>query len=47
MKDSKLERDYEGEGRGWIFLVLCMFGFPILFFLCVWFPIWIGIAGRY
>lgn len=35
------------EAKGWLTLLFFMFLFPILFFLCVYFPIWIGVATPY
>ncbi len=35
------------EARGWFTLLVVMFLFPILFFLCVFFPIWIDVATPY
>ncbi len=30
------------EKNGWISLTVIMIAFPVLFFLCVYFPIWMG-----
>ena len=35
------------ESRGWLSMALFMVLFPVLFFLCVWFPIWLGVATPY
>ena len=35
------------EARGWISMAIFMVLFPVLFFLCVWFPIWLGVATPY
>jgi hypothetical protein len=35
------------EFKGWLSLLLIMFLFPILFFLCVYFPVWLGVASPY
>ena len=35
------------EGIGWLTLAFMMFLFPALFFLCVFFPIWIGLTPRW
>jgi hypothetical protein len=32
---------------GWVSLVVIMLAFPVLFFLCVFFPIWVGITPRW
>ena len=32
------------EARGWLSLLLLMVLFPLLFFLCVFFPIWLGVT---
>jgi hypothetical protein len=34
------------EAMGWMSLVIIMFAFPALFFLCVFFPIWMGWTPR-
>ena len=39
-----IEGDLTKEACGWLSLVLLMMLFPLLFFLCVFFPIWLGIA---
>ena len=41
---SVIQGDATKEARGWLSLVLLMVLFPLLFFLCVFFPIWLGIA---
>ena len=35
------------ETRGWLSMAIFMILFPVLFFLCVWIPIWLGIATSY
>lgn len=40
-------RDMKKEAEGWLSLALIMFLFPVLFFLCVFFPIWLGVATPY
>ena len=35
------------EGAGWLQLLFIMILFPVLFFLCVFFPIWIDVATPY
>lgn len=35
------------EGMGWFSLAAFMLLFPALFFLCVYFPIWLGVASPY
>ena len=40
-------RDLGREGAGWIYLSAIMFLFPILFFACVFFPIWVGWTQRF
>jgi hypothetical protein len=39
---AKVERDITKEAVGWLQIVACMVAFPVLFFLCVFFPMWIG-----
>ncbi|MDE3269217.1 MAG: hypothetical protein OYH77_02920 [Pseudomonadota bacterium] len=34
------------EGLGWLSMVLLMILFPLLFFLCVFIPIWWGTASN-
>ncbi len=44
------EKDLETqklESTGWMTLMLCMFLFPVLFFLCVFIPIWMDIASPF
>jgi hypothetical protein len=40
-------RDLEKEGKGWLSMILIMFMFPALFYLCVFFPIWVGWTPRW
>ncbi len=35
------------EAAGWLQLLAIMILFPILFFLCAFFPIWIDVATPY
>lgn len=35
------------EGRGWLQIAMIILLFPALFFLCVFFPIWMGWATRF
>ena len=41
------EENKKLESRGWLSMALFMVLFPVLFFLCVWFPIWLGVATPY
>lgn len=41
------EQGREREAAGWLGLAMFMLLFPLLFFLCVWFPIWLGVASPY
>ncbi|MGE0173900.1 MAG: hypothetical protein AB7T49_13980 [Oligoflexales bacterium] len=43
--DKPQKSNEELESAGWLQLALIMFLFPVLFFLCVYFPIWIGVAS--
>ena len=36
--------DARQETLGWLSLVLLMVLFPVLFFLCVFLPIWLGVT---
>lgn|GEM_PF-1789899 len=40
-----VKRDLGKEAVGWISIAAIMIAFPILFFVCVWIPIWLGVAG--
>jgi hypothetical protein len=40
-------RDLDKEGKGWLAMILIMFMFPALFYLCVFFPIWVGMTPRW
>lgn len=44
---AKPQRDMTREGAGWLSLVFMMVLFPALFFLCVYFPIWVGLTPRW
>lgn len=37
----------ERETAGWLSLAAFMLLFPLLFFICVYLPIWMGIATPY
>lgn len=43
----RVERDMSKEARGWIYMVLILLTFPILFFACVFFPIFLGVASPF
>lgn len=45
--DNKMLADEAGEkeGWGWLGLVVLMALFPLLFFVCVFIPIWLGITS--
>lgn len=44
---TKPQRDVRKEVTGWISLAFVMILFPALFFLCVFFPIWVGWTPRF
>ena len=44
---AKPQRDIGREATGWIGLIVVMFLFPTLFFLCCYFPIWVGWTPRW
>lgn len=44
---AKVERDLKKEAIGWVSMALVMVMFPALFFLCVYFPIWVGMTPRW
>ena len=35
------------QAKGWSSLIFFLFFFPALFFLCVYFPIWVGWIQRF
>ena len=39
---AQMETDRSKEAMGWLSLIAVMLLFPALFFLCVFFPIWVG-----
>jgi len=44
---AKPQRDLQKETAGWISILIVMFLFPALFFLCAFFPIWVGLTPRW
>lgn len=44
---AKPVRDLKREAQGWIGIAAVMLLFPALFFLCVFFPIWVGLTPRW
>ncbi|NRA44032.1 MAG: hypothetical protein HRU09_03640 [Oligoflexales bacterium] len=40
-------RDLAKENAGWLQICGIIILFPILFFACVWFPMWMGWAQRF
>jgi hypothetical protein len=44
---AKPQRSMAKEATGWISMIVVMFLFPALFFLCVFFPIWVGWTPRW
>ena len=34
---TKPTRDWQKEGRGWVYMAIILLGFPALFFFCVFF----------
>ena len=44
---SKVERDFGKEAIGWLSLASMILLFPALFFLCVYFPIWVGLTESF
>jgi hypothetical protein len=47
MKNEISQSDSKKEATGWLTLVAVMFLFPALFFLCVWFPMWVGLTETF
>ncbi|MCY4380590.1 MAG: hypothetical protein OXC40_03355 [Proteobacteria bacterium] len=35
------------QQQGWLAILFFLFFFPIMFFLCVYFPIWVGWIPRF
>ncbi len=44
---AKPQRDIQKEAVGWLSMILVMFMFPALFYLCAFFPIWVGWTPRF
>ena len=47
VKDEAVKRDPRKETTGWMSMALILFLFPTLFYLCVFFPIWVGWTPRW
>ncbi len=49
MSDKSIQNQEQSarERLGWLSLVAIAVAFPTLFFLCVWFPIWMGWTDVY
>ena len=47
MSSKDLQKNTALEAAGWLQLLAIMILFPILFFLCAFFPIWIDVATPY
>ena len=47
MSDKEVQEKNQLESTGWMTLLLMMVLFPVLFFLCVWFPMWFGDTTPY
>ena len=47
MQRDNAKRDLEKEGKGYLTLMLIVLLFPIGFFLCAYFPIWMGWTKSY
>ncbi len=47
MSSREVEANRALEASGWLQLLFIMVLFPVLFFLCVFFPIWIDVATPY
>ncbi len=45
MAKVEVTRDQRKEAIGWLSIAAIMVLFPVLFFVCVWIPIWLGVAG--
>jgi hypothetical protein len=47
MTEKDLQDNKAREATGWLTLALMMVLFPVLFFLCVWIPMWFGSTTPY
>ncbi len=47
MSSKELQEKNAREITGWLTMALMMTLFPILFFLCVWAPMWFGSTTPY
>lgn len=47
MSDKELQEKNARELKGWLTMILMMVLFPVLFFLCVWAPMWFGSTTPY
>ena len=45
--DKNSSHDLDREPVGWLTLAGIILLFPALFFLCVFFPMWIGLTPRF
>ena len=43
-REDTQEKPPAREGLGWLSMVLLMVLFPLLFFVCVFIPIWLGVT---
>jgi len=46
-KKKSTSRNIKNEANGWLQMILIMFMFPALFYLCIFFPIWVGLTPRW
>ncbi|MFW7378124.1 MAG: hypothetical protein ACOH5I_04905 [Oligoflexus sp.] len=47
MADKDLQEKNARESLGWTTLAFMMVLFPVLFFVCVWLPMWLGFTTPY
>lgn len=47
MSNKDLDAKNARESEGWLTLAFMMVLFPVLFFLCVWAPMWFGDTTAY
>jgi hypothetical protein len=47
MTDKEIQAKNAREATGWLTMVFMMLLFPVLFFLCVWAPMWFGSTTPY
>jgi len=47
MSKELVHQNKEKEAKGWLTMALMLLLYPALFYLCVFFPIWVGWTPRW